>query len=46
MKARFDGDTHHLVEAIFKSLGIALDMATQIDKRRKGISSTKGVIDL
>jgi len=45
VNARFDGDTHHLIEAIFKSFGIALDMATQIDKRRKGISSTKGVID-
>ncbi|MEK6715107.1 MAG: imidazoleglycerol-phosphate dehydratase [Candidatus Omnitrophota bacterium] len=38
-------DTHHLFEAVFKALGIALDQATQIDPRRKGIPSTKGVID-
>ncbi|MDP1853252.1 MAG: imidazoleglycerol-phosphate dehydratase [Candidatus Omnitrophota bacterium] len=38
-------DTHHLFEAIFKALGIALDQATQIDPRRKGIPSTKGIID-
>lgn len=38
-------DTHHLFEAVFKALGIALDQASQIDPRRKGIPSTKGVID-
>jgi len=38
-------DTHHVFEAVFKALGIALDQATQIDPRRKGIPSTKGVID-
>jgi imidazoleglycerol-phosphate dehydratase len=46
IESKFDGDTHHLIESMFKALGIALDMATQIDPRRKGISSTKGVIDL
>ena len=39
-------NTHHLLEAIFKSLGIAIDRATRIDKRRKGVPSTKGIIDL
>lgn len=38
-------DTHHQSEAIFKALGLALDLATQIDPRRKGVPSTKGVID-
>lgn len=38
-------DSHHLFEAVFKALGIALDQATQIDPRRKGIPSTKGIID-
>ena len=38
-------DTHHVLEAIFKALGIALDEATQIDIRRKGVPSTKGTID-
>ena len=39
------GDLHHILEAIFKAMGKALDQATAIDKRRKGIPSTKGVID-
>jgi len=38
-------DLHTDLEPIFKALGIALDQATQIDPRRKGIPSTKGVID-
>jgi len=35
-------DTHHLLEAIFKAAAKALDDATQIDPRVKGIPSTKG----
>jgi len=38
-------DLHATLEPVFKALGIALDLATQIDPRRKGIPSTKGVID-
>lgn len=38
-------DLHATVEPIFKALGIALDLATQIDPRRQGVPSTKGVID-
>jgi imidazoleglycerol-phosphate dehydratase len=38
-------DLHTNLEPVFKGLGIALDQATQIDPRRKGIPSTKGVID-
>ncbi len=38
-------DLHTNLEPIFKALGIALDQATQIDPRRKGVPSTKGVID-
>jgi imidazoleglycerol-phosphate dehydratase len=38
-------DIHTILEPIFKALGIALDLATQIDPRRKGVPSTKGVID-
>ncbi len=38
-------DWHAILEPIFKAMGIALDQATQIDPRRKGIPSTKGVID-
>ncbi|MFH1397880.1 MAG: imidazoleglycerol-phosphate dehydratase [Candidatus Omnitrophota bacterium] len=38
-------DLHAILEPVFKALGIALDQATQIDPRRKGIPSTKGIID-
>lgn len=37
-------DTHHVLEAVFKALGKALDEATQIDPRRREIPSTKGVL--
>ena len=38
-------DVHHVLEAIFKAMGTALDEATQVDPRRKGVPSTKGTID-
>jgi len=38
-------DLHTTLEPVFKALGKALDQATQIDPRRKGVPSTKGVID-
>lgn len=38
-------DLHTTLEPVFKALGLALDQATQIDPRRAGIPSTKGVID-
>lgn len=38
----FDKDLHHLIESIFKAMARALDEATQIDKRAKGVPSTKG----
>lgn len=41
----YEGDLHHILEALFKALGKALDQATQIDPRRKSIPSTKGIID-
>lgn len=38
-------DDHHQAEALFKALGRALDMATQVDSRRAGvIPSTKGAL--
>jgi imidazoleglycerol-phosphate dehydratase len=36
------GNRHHVVESMFKAVTRALDMATQIDPRAKGIPSTKG----
>lgn len=39
-------DLHTNLETVFKSLGLALDQATQIDPRREGVvPSTKGIID-
>lgn len=37
-------NTHHMVEAVFKALGRALDEATQIDPRVQGVPSTKGLL--
>ena len=37
-------DDHHKAEALFKALGRALDTATQVDPRRGGVPSTKGVL--
>ena len=33
---------HHIMEAVFKSLAKALDQATSIDERGRGVPSTKG----
>lgn len=33
---------HHIIEAIYKGLGRALDQATQFDARIQGVHSTKG----
>ncbi|WP_042353977.1 imidazoleglycerol-phosphate dehydratase HisB [Bacillus rubiinfantis] len=37
-------NTHHMIEAVFKALGRALDEATTIDPRIKGVPSTKGLL--
>ncbi|WP_409343935.1 imidazoleglycerol-phosphate dehydratase HisB [Paenibacillus sp. MBLB4367] len=37
-------NTHHMIEAVFKALGRAIDEATSIDPRVKGVPSTKGVL--
>jgi imidazoleglycerol-phosphate dehydratase len=40
----YGSNTHHMIEAVFKALGRALDEATSIDPRVKGVPSTKGVL--
>ena len=35
-------DSHHIIEGMFKAAAKALDTATQIDPRVKGVPSTKG----
>ncbi|MBD1381460.1 imidazoleglycerol-phosphate dehydratase HisB [Metabacillus arenae] len=37
-------NTHHIIEAIFKAMARALDEATTIDPRVKGVPSTKGML--
>lgn len=37
-------DTHHMIEAMFKALGQALDEATTLDKRITEVRSTKGIL--
>lgn len=37
-------NTHHMIEAVFKALGRALDEAVSIDPRVQGVPSTKGVL--
>ncbi|MBD3183398.1 imidazoleglycerol-phosphate dehydratase HisB [Candidatus Poribacteria bacterium] len=40
----YGGNTHHIIEAVFKAFGRALDMATSYDERIKGVLSTKGTL--
>jgi len=40
----YGSNLHHISEALFKALGIALAEATKIEERRKGLPSTKGVL--
>ncbi len=37
-------DPHHMIEAVFKTLGRALDAATALDARVKDVPSTKGTL--
>ncbi|MDD5043936.1 MAG: imidazoleglycerol-phosphate dehydratase HisB [Candidatus Omnitrophica bacterium] len=48
LNIKFDfvsSDLHTTLEPAFKALGLALEQAVSIDPRRKGVPSTKGVID-
>ncbi|MFC4775690.1 imidazoleglycerol-phosphate dehydratase HisB [Paenibacillus sp. GCM10023252] len=40
----YGSNTHHMIEAVFKALGRAIDEATSIDPRVQGVPSTKGVL--
>jgi imidazoleglycerol-phosphate dehydratase len=44
VQAHYGSNTHHILEAIFKAWGRALDQATSRDERRTGIPSSKGLI--
>jgi imidazoleglycerol-phosphate dehydratase len=40
----YGDEPHHIVEAIFKGLAKAIDIAKQRDSRIKGVPSTKGIL--
>lgn len=40
----YGSNAHHIIEAIFKAFGRALDQATSKDERIKGVLSTKGTL--
>ena len=40
----YGSNSHHIIEAIFKALGRALDQATSKDERIQGVLSTKGTL--
>jgi imidazoleglycerol-phosphate dehydratase len=42
IELKYGDNLHHMIEAIFKAVGRALDNATRIDPRSSGIPSTKG----
>lgn len=44
IKVFYGSNTHHIIEAIFKAFGRALDEATIIDTRIEGVMSTKGTL--
>ncbi|WHX25240.1 imidazoleglycerol-phosphate dehydratase HisB [Virgibacillus halodenitrificans] len=41
---QYGKNSHHIIEAIFKGFGRALDQASQINPRINGIPSTKGIL--
>jgi imidazoleglycerol-phosphate dehydratase len=44
IRVPYGENTHHIMEAVFKAAGRALDMATQPEPRSPDVPSTKGVL--
>ena len=44
LEVPYGENTHHIMEAVFKAMGRALDRATQPEPRAPGAPSTKGVL--
>jgi imidazoleglycerol-phosphate dehydratase len=40
----YGDNVHHIIEACFKAVARAMDVATQLDPRVEGVMSTKGVL--
>ncbi|HEY4578714.1 MAG TPA: imidazoleglycerol-phosphate dehydratase HisB [Savagea sp.] len=45
VNVHYGKNTHHMIEAIFKALGRALNQASCMDPLQTGIPSTKGVLE-
>jgi imidazoleglycerol-phosphate dehydratase len=44
LEVLYGRDSHHMMEAAFKSLARAIDMACRVDPRVSGVPSTKGTL--
>src|SRR5512143_1322875 len=44
MRVLYGDNLHHIIEAMFKAFGRAMDSATGLDNRGGGVPSTKGVL--
>jgi len=44
IELKYGDNLHHMIEAIFKAVGRALDKASQIDSRSNEVPSTKGML--
>jgi len=44
IKVFYGSNNHHMIEAIFKAFGRALDEASRLDDRVEGVLSTKGTL--
>lgn len=44
IELKYGDNLHHIIEAIFKAVGRALDKASQIDSRSNEVPSTKGML--
>lgn len=44
LNVMYGDNVHHIVEACFKALARAMDLATQLDSRIEGVMSTKGTL--
>jgi len=44
LEAPYGSNTHHMIEALFKSFARALDEATQLDPRVRDVPSSKGAL--
>lgn len=44
IELKYGENLHHMIEALFKAVGRALDNASKIDPRADGVPSTKGIL--